>query len=110
MAESKVEYYVAQFDFGFMKTHLLLSALSILCLLTASSTIAESPTGLDLQSCRARTDLVGKCFPVHGRLSVYNGTPSIRLWPIGSKRLLGVIDPKDVSNAPGPSILPKSIG
>jgi len=53
--------------------------------------------------------VVGKCFNVHGRLSVYNGTPSIRLWPMGTKRLLGVIDPNDVSNAPGPTILPVDI-
>jgi len=52
---------------------------------------------------------VGKCFNVHGRLSVYNGTPSIRLWPLGTKRLLGVIDPKDASNAPGETILPVDI-
>jgi hypothetical protein len=53
--------------------------------------------------------LTGKCFNVHGRLSVYNGTPSIRLWPLGTKRLLGVIDPADVSNAPGETILPLDI-
>jgi hypothetical protein len=52
---------------------------------------------------------VGKCFNVRGRLSVYNGTPSIRLWPLGTKRLLGVIDPTDVSNALGPTILPVDI-
>jgi hypothetical protein len=61
------------------------------------------------QSCRRRPDVVGKCFNVNGRLSVYNGTPSIRLWPVGSKRLLGVIDPNDTSNAPGPTVLPLSI-
>lgn len=27
---------------------------------------------------------------VRGRLSVYNGTPSIRLWKSGTKRMLGV--------------------
>ena len=61
------------------------------------------------QSCRSRPDVVGKCFRVHGRLSVYNGTPSIRLSPSGSKRLLGIIDPNDTSNAPGPSVLPEAI-
>ena len=61
------------------------------------------------QSCRNRPDVVGKCFRVHGRLSVYNGTPSIRLWPMGTKRLLGIIDPNDASNAPGPTILPLDI-
>jgi hypothetical protein len=52
---------------------------------------------------------VGKCFTVHGRLSVYNGTPSIRLWPVGSKRLLGVLDPEDISGELGPATMPAAI-
>jgi hypothetical protein len=92
-----------------MKIHLMFSTASILFLLIACSVGAESPPKPEAESCRTRSDLVGKCFTVHGRLSVYNGTPSIRLWPIGSKRLLGVLDPKDPSNAPGPSIFPTSI-
>jgi len=46
---------------------------------------------------------------VHGRLSVYNGTPSIRLWPTGTKRLLGVLDPKNISAEPGRNTIPASI-
>jgi hypothetical protein len=30
------------------------------------------------------------CFWVHGRLSAYNGSPTFRIWPIGTRRLLGV--------------------
>jgi len=37
-------------------------------------------------------EAAGKCFWVHGRLSIYNGTPSLRIWPIGSKRLLGLCE------------------
>ena len=92
-----------------MKIYPMTSISSIPFLLMACSVLAESPRKPEVKSCRARSDLVGKCFTVHGRLSVYNGTPSIRLWPIGSRRLLGVLDPMDTSNAPGPSILPTSI-
>jgi hypothetical protein len=46
---------------------------------------------------------------VHGRLSIYNGTPSIRLWRIGSRRLLGVLDLEDISGEPGPSTIPEAI-
>ena len=35
---------------------------------------------------------VGACFSLHGRLSAYNGTPTYRIWPVGSHRLLGVYD------------------
>src|SRR5436309_16076349 len=92
-----------------MKIHPMSSISSILFLLIAGSVVAESQLKPEFKSRRARSDLVGKCFTVHGRLAVYNGTPSIRLWPIRSKRLLGVLDPMDTSNAPGPSILPTSI-
>jgi len=91
-----------------MKLYLTLCVLSIIVVVAGGVIGAPSPNH-EPQSCRTRTDLVGKCFSVHGRLSVYNGTPSIRLWPSGTKRLLGVIDPNDISNAPGPSVLPLDI-
>ena len=30
------------------------------------------------------------CYWTHGRLSLYNGTPSFRLWKVGTHRLLGI--------------------
>jgi hypothetical protein len=33
---------------------------------------------------------VGEPFLVHGRLSVYNGNPSCRIWIIGTNRILGI--------------------
>src|SRR5438874_10185804 len=82
--------------------------ISVLALLITYSAIAESRL-TQAHSCRTRPDVVGRCFRVHGRLSVYNGTPSIRLWPIGTRRLLGVLDPENISSEPGPSIIPASI-
>ena len=40
--------------------------------------------------CATRPDVVGPCFDLRGRLSFWNGAPSARIWPIGTKRLLGV--------------------
>jgi hypothetical protein len=40
--------------------------------------------------CRQHPQLVAPCFQIRGRLSVYNGAPALRIWPIGSKRLLGI--------------------
>lgn len=88
----------------------MLNSLSILFLLIAcNSFLAQSPSKPVSNSCRARSDLVGKCFTVYGRLSLGNGTPSIRLWKIGSKRMLGVLDPKDISGELGSSTIPASI-
>jgi hypothetical protein len=48
---------------------------------------------------------VGACFSIHGRLSAYNGTPTYRIWPVGSHRMLGVYD--DHGNAE--PVLPVSV-
>ena len=42
------------------------------------------------QPCQASPNLVGGCVLVHGRLRAYNGNPTFRIWPVGTKRLLGV--------------------
>jgi hypothetical protein len=92
-----------------LKSQIQISFLSLLSLILISTVWARPRSLPEALSCKSRPDVVGKCFNVHGRLSVYNGTPSIRLWPLGTKRLLGVIDPNDVSNAPGETILPVDI-
>jgi hypothetical protein len=35
------------------------------------------------------------CYWAHGRLSAYNGTPTFRLWKIGSHRILGIYSGPD---------------
>jgi len=67
---------------------ILTSLLLILCI----SASAMSPPVPAEKSCREHPQLVGKCFTVHGRLSTYNGNPAVRLWRIGTKRVLGVSD------------------
>jgi len=51
---------------------------------------AQNGSQAKLQPCRSQPSLVGKCFAVRGRLSLYNGAPTIRLWRLGTKRMLGV--------------------
>ena len=60
------------------------------------------------EACRNQRDLVGPCYPVRGRMNLWNGTPSVRIWVVGTKRILGVVDrdcegegcslPEDVSS------------
>jgi len=38
--------------------------------------------------CREHPSLVGACFSVRGRMRLYNGTPTVRIWPVGTRRLL----------------------
>jgi len=44
--------------------------------------------------CRGNHALVDKCFTVHGRIFTANGTPDVRIWPVGTKRHLGVLPPE----------------
>ena len=39
---------------------------------------------------KERARPIGEAFTVHGRLGVYNGTPSCRVWVVGTKRILGI--------------------
>jgi hypothetical protein len=41
---------------------------------------------------KANPDLVGACFTVHSRMSIYNGAFNYRIWRIGTHRMLGVRD------------------
>jgi hypothetical protein len=50
--------------------------------------------------CKSNPQLVGACFPVRGRLSAYNGTPGLRIWPIGTHRLLGILNDEDPLSVP----------
>ena len=50
---------------------------------------------------------VGACSWVDGRLLLYNGTPSVRIWPRGTHRLLGVVNSSGGSEGPG--VLPVSV-
>jgi hypothetical protein len=56
--------------------------------------------GAPLQSqqgrlCKGSPNLVGQCFKVHGRVYIANGGPQMRIWRIGTDRLLGVVPSED---------------
>jgi len=56
--------------------------------------------GVDWVTCKNDPDIAAACFRVQGRLAVYNGSPSLRIWRVGTNRILGVrteITPENVS-------------
>ena len=63
---------------------------SLLLIITASVSARSPVQEVAGKSCREHPQLIGKCFVVHGRLSVYNGAPAVRLRRIGTRRVLGV--------------------
>lgn len=48
------------------------------------------PIHSSIESCKSDPDLVAQCFTVHGRLDLYNGGPSTRIWVVGTHHMLGV--------------------
>ncbi len=71
---------------------MLARVIATLFLIFCGSVAASSPSITVEKSCREHPGLVGKCFTVHGWLSVYNGNPAVRLRRIGTKRILGISD------------------
>ncbi len=69
--------------------HRSLSVLLLMLVMTLGL-LARSPDAAETKSCREHPKLSGKCFRLRGRLSVYNGAPAVRLWQVGTKRILGV--------------------
>jgi hypothetical protein len=79
-------------------------------------TVTRLPDSLKLQrygaiarhateACKSDPDIAGPSFTVHGRLSVWNGSPTLRIWHIGTNRILGVQDgfppPEEISSKLG---------
>jgi hypothetical protein len=66
--------------------------LVVLALVFATSAIAGSPQGTEKRKVACKTaENLKTCYWTHGRLSLYNGgSPNLRLWKIGTRRLLGI--------------------
>ncbi len=53
--------------------------------------LALAPAARATPDCRVSPAVREPCFSVRGRLSAWNGAPTFRLSPRGSKRVLGVV-------------------
>ena len=58
--------------------------------------------------CKENPAVIGDCFTIHGRMRFGNGTPSLRIWQVGTSHYLGVTAGKVADDADEP-ILPKEI-
>jgi Carboxypeptidase regulatory-like domain len=52
--------------------------------------LADDSTVADEPQCKSNSKVVGACFAVRGRLGYWNGTPSTRIWVVGTHRVLGL--------------------
>ena len=80
------------------------NAAAVIVALELSFLLASEPALAVKLPCRTSTRVVAACFRIHGRLSIWNGTPSVRIWKIGTNRMFGVLDGN--SSADSDDILP----
>ncbi len=75
-----------------MRIPMDVSVVGLVGLLGISSLVTADGVPVDpAKGCKTNPALVGECFSVRARVSVYSGTPAVRIAPVNSKRLLGVI-------------------
>ena len=54
------------------------------------------------RTCKNNPKILGSCYAVHGRLSSGADTVELRLWPVGTRRMLGVSDGPNIDDANHP--------
>jgi predicted dehydrogenase len=69
-----------------MRPAVLLALLLAVLLSPATAVLADKCT------CCGEYRSVGPPFRVHGRLSIWNGNPAVRIWIVGTHRMLGIRD------------------
>ena len=73
----------------------------------SADTEKAPPREGEARPCRLHPQVNGPCFTVHGRMTYWNGTPSVRIWPVGTTRLLGVSEGR--FKIPGYTNLPPDV-
>jgi len=85
-----------------MKIIRLIGTVAVLLFFLASLGASEDKP--KKKSCKEHPMLSGPCFKIRGRMFSSNGTPSIRIWPVGTNRILGISEGRfyleDYENVP----------
>jgi len=80
-----------------------IAAIAFALMVSGAASTASEPA----LPCKGAPKIEGECFTIHGRLFVANGTPGVRIWRVGTTRILGVTDGD--GDAEGKSLLPPSV-
>ncbi len=65
----------------------------IVAALACGTVLLPSMASAQDASCRLSARRVGECFTIRGRLSFAPESPEIRLWRVGTSRVLGILAP-----------------
>ena len=79
-----------------------LLALALLLPLLLTKAFGEGP------KCKGNRRVVSACYVVRGRMTFGAGTPALRIWPIGTRRMLGVTAGPHADDASDP-VLPDEL-
>jgi hypothetical protein len=87
-----------------------MAAMKAAVLIVASFLVLQQPNGSSegKPKCEGNPKVAGACYSVHGRLNLGADTFELRLWPVGTNRMLGVSDGPAINDAENP-IYPKNI-
>lgn len=58
--------------------------------LGVASAFSAGALGVSASACTAHESLAGECREIRARVTYANGNPSVRIWPVGTTRMLGV--------------------
>ena len=78
------------------------------CFLLSLAFIAALPVLAAPTKCKGNPKVVAACYSVHGRLSIGADSVRLYLWPIGTKRMLGVTAGPRIDDADDP-IWPRTL-
>jgi hypothetical protein len=70
----------------------------VLIMLFSTSAFCQS------RLCKGNPKVIGACYVIHGRARFGNGTPTLRIWPVGTKRILGVTAGTTADDAEDPIV------
>jgi hypothetical protein len=83
-----------------------------LALLAFGLSVSGAPQRVPKRKIACKTpEIAAACYWAHGRLSVANGNPTIRVWKIGTRRMLGILSgPGAEKRDPSDSLHPELPG
>ena len=87
------------------KQHSLWTSMNLLLVVL----VVVVPASAAQPKCKGNPRAVGACYSIHGRVSLGADTVRLWLWPIGTKRLLGVTAGPSLDDPDDPTIFPQNL-
>jgi hypothetical protein len=81
----------------------LISVLICVCVTVGNSWGQQQSAAHNSErACKKNPKIVSQCFQIHGRAFTSDGTPDLRIWRVGTKRIVGVTASATADDAEDP--------